>query len=74
MSIFNELQLESILFESTSIILSDLGLPDNFLVQLCGYVDYLTASRPAALRSVYLTSGELRVCEKKKTSSGHAVS
>ena len=58
MGIFNELQLDSMLFESTSMILSDLGLVDNFLVQLCGYVDYLTASRPAALRSLYLNSSE----------------
>lgn len=54
--IFNQMQLEVTLFTSTSLDLSNLNLEDNFLVQCCGYMDYLITGDVTTIRKLFLNS------------------
>lgn len=54
--IFYQMQLSTVLFTSTSMNLTNLGLTDHFLVQLCGYIDYLITGDDPSLRRLYLNS------------------
>mgnify|MGYP001839462384 FL=1 len=55
-STFNQLQLSSLLFTSTALTLTNMGLTDNFLVQFCGYIEYLITGDEPTLRCLYLNS------------------
>ena len=55
-SIFYQMQLSSLLFTSTALTLTNMGLTDNFLVQFCGYVEYLITGDEPTLRCLYLNS------------------
>lgn len=52
--IFNHMQLEVTLFTSTSLDLANLNLVDNFLVQFCGYMDYLITGDVTTIRKLFL--------------------
>ena len=52
--IFNHMQLEVTLFTSTSLDLANLNLVDNFLVQFCGYMDYLITGDATTIRKLFL--------------------
>ena len=55
-TIFHQMQLSSLLFTSTALTLTNMGLSDNFLVQFCGYVEYLITGDEPSLRYLYLNS------------------
>ena len=52
--IFNQMQLDVTLFTSTSLDLANLNLEDNFLVQFCGYMDYLITGDVTTIRKLFL--------------------
>lgn len=52
--IFNQIQLDVTLFTSTSLDLANLNLEDNFLVQFCGYMDYLITGDVTTIRKLFL--------------------
>ena len=54
--IFYQMQLNQLLFTSTSLNLTDLHLDDAFLVQMCGYIDYLITGEDPAIRRLYFNS------------------
>lgn len=54
--IFYQMQLNQLLFTSTSLNLTDLHLDDSFLVQMCGYIDYLITGEDPAIRRLYFNS------------------
>ena len=57
------MQLDQVLFTSTSLNLTNLHLDDLFLVHMCGYIDYLITGEDPAIRKLYFNS---RRKEKEK--------
>ena len=62
--IFTRMQLDQILFTSTSLNLTNLHLDDLFLVHMCGYIDYLITGEDPAIRKLYFNSRRKKMTEK----------